>query len=72
MRHRWHSSCDPALDFGELMQHKEKETERLSDLYMKGLKDCGVDVFIGKGVLRDANTVAVGGTLYKARRSMTS
>lgn len=47
------------------MRNKQKETERLSDMYLKGLKDAGVEVVIGRGELKDAITVSVSGRDYK-------
>eukprot|EP00884_Botryococcus_braunii_P001762 jgi/Botrbrau1/11587/Bobra.247_1s0008.1 len=68
----WHTSCDPVLDFRELMRNKQKETDRLSEMYLKGLKESGVDVVIGRGQLKDATTVSVNGRDYKARNILVA
>ncbi|HIC28232.1 MAG TPA: glutathione-disulfide reductase, partial [Rhodospirillales bacterium] len=52
---------EPGFDWSRLITAKEKELDRLEDVYHRILKDSGVEEIFGTGVLADAHTVEVDG-----------
>ena len=52
---------EPGFDWSRLITAKEKELDRLEDVYHRILKDSGVEEIFGTGVLADAHTVEVEG-----------
>ena len=63
----WNSQ--PAdFDWLRLRDNKTAEIQRLNGIYNNILEGAGVTVIEGRGKLRDANTVEVGGKLYSAAR----
>ena len=57
-------SQDTKIDFAKVMDLKNNELERLSELYKSGLDGAGVDFIEGRGKLIDAHTVEVKGKKY--------
>jgi len=56
------------FNWQQLIKNKNKEIQRLNDIYAKILDDAGVERIEGHGMLVDANTVAVNGKHYTAER----
>jgi len=54
------------FDWSAMVAAKNTELARLEGIYRRLLNDSGVTVIDGRGVLLDANTVAVGGKQYSA------
>ena len=54
-------SQSQVLPWSRLITAKEKELDRLEDVYHRILKDSGVEEIFGTGVLADAHTVEVDG-----------
>lgn len=59
---------EPALDWKRLQAAKAKELDRLNGIYVRLLRDSGVQLIEGRGRLVDAHTVEVGGQRYTAER----
>ncbi len=55
------------LDWGRLIQAKNKELDRLNAIYVRMLHDSGVKIFEGSARLVDAHTVEVLGKRHTAR-----
>ncbi len=53
-------------DWGALIRAKDAELDRLHGLYCRLLEDAGVATVLGRAVLRDPHTVAVGDRLLRA------
>ena len=62
---RWQLQDKPALDWHTLMDKKNKELKRLSELYQKNLKSAGVEQFEGRGTITGKEEVSVNGKSYK-------
>ena len=60
---RW-DVAEPGLAWERLMQNKNKELDRLNDVYMNLLNKAGVKYIEGRGTLVDAHTVQVNGKQY--------
>jgi glutathione reductase (NADPH) len=58
---------EATLDWGKLVEAKNRELDRLNGIYQRMLRDAGVTVIEGRGVLEDAHTVRVGDRRYTAR-----
>ncbi|MBX7200987.1 MAG: glutathione-disulfide reductase [Rhodospirillaceae bacterium] len=52
---------EPMHDWGKLIAAKNKELDRLEGVYNRMLRDSGVTVVPGRGVLADPHTVEIGG-----------
>src|SRR5690242_10588183 len=50
---------EPALDWAQLVAHKDREVDRLSGVYARLLRDAGVRLIEGRARLVDAHTVEV-------------
>jgi glutathione reductase (NADPH) len=61
----WHVPV-PSFDWPALIAAKDREIERLSQIYVRMLRDSGVTLIRGRGVLVDPHTVAVDGRHYTA------
>lgn len=57
---------DVSHDWGALVAAKDKELNRLEQVYHRMFKDVGVCLLEGRGVLSDPHTVEVGGKSYTA------
>ena len=55
-------------DWGQLISRKNAELDRLSGIYTSLLENAGVEIIAGRGVVRDAHTVAVAGRELTAER----
>lgn len=56
-----------SLDWPALIAAKDREINRLSDIYINLLRQSGVDMHAGRATLVDAHTVAVGERTIRAR-----
>jgi glutathione reductase (NADPH) len=57
---------EPEFDWAALIEAKDREIERLSQIYRNMLKNSGVELIEGRGVLVDPHTVAINGRHYTA------
>ncbi|MCA3861943.1 MAG: FAD-dependent oxidoreductase, partial [Burkholderia sp.] len=55
------------LDWPALIAAKDREINRLSDIYINLLRQSGVDMHAGRATLVDAHTVAIGERTIRAR-----
>ena len=60
------------LDWGALVAAKDKEIDRLNNVYVRMLRDSGVTLFEGRGVIVDPHTVEVSGKRYTARHILVA
>ena len=56
-----------ALDWGKLIAAKNREIDRLHGIYVKMLKDSGVEILEGWAEIVSPNEVRLGGRVYRAR-----
>ena len=63
---------DSSHDWGNLIAAKDKELQRLEELYCRMLSESGVSLIEGRGVLIDPHTVEVGGQYYTAEKILVS
>src|SRR5437868_11572684 len=56
----------PSFDWPALIEAKDGEIERLSQIYRNMLKNSGVELIEGRGVLVDPHTVEIDGRVYTA------
>ncbi|KAB0633526.1 glutathione-disulfide reductase [Burkholderia latens] len=56
-----------SLDWPTLIAAKDREINRLSDIYINLLRQSGVDMHAGRATLVDAHTVAIGERTVRAR-----
>ena len=56
----------PSFDWPALIDAKDREIERLSQIYRSMLKNSGVELIEGRGVLVDPHTVEINGRSYTA------
>lgn len=59
---------DPAHNWGQLIATKDAELDRLAGIYVNLLKNAGVTLIEGRGVITGPNSVSVGGKEYTAAR----
>ena len=59
---------DLGHDWGQLISRKNTELDRLSGIYTSLLENAGVEIIAGRGVVRDAHTVAIDGREITAER----
>jgi len=57
----------PKLDWAKLMDAKERELDRLEQIYLRLLRDSKVELIEGRGTIIDAHTVEVGDRRYTAK-----
>ncbi|MBK9262570.1 MAG: glutathione-disulfide reductase [Polyangiaceae bacterium] len=55
------------LDWMELIERKNRELDRLNGIYVRMLRDAGVQIIEGHAKVLDPHTVEVDGTKYSAR-----
>src|SRR5205809_3246519 len=65
------SVAPPRFDWPSLIAAKNKELDRLEQIYVNMLKNSGVEIIECRGVLVDPHTVAVGGRPYTADNILT-
>ena len=58
---------EPRLDWTKLIDAKDRELERLEQIYLRLLRDSKVEIIPGRGKLIDAHTVEVGERRYTAK-----
>lgn len=63
---------EPAFDWGRLIAHKNTELNRLEGIYQRILRDHGVTLMEGRGVITDPHSVEVGGKTYTAEKILIS
>src|ERR1700719_4839854 len=56
----------PSFDWPALIDAKDREIERLSQIYRNMLKNSGVELIEGRGVLVDPHTIEIDGRAYTA------
>ena len=56
----------PSFDWPALIDAKDREIERLSQIYRSMLKNSGVELIEGRGVLVDPHTIEINGRSYTA------
>jgi len=56
----------PSFDWPALIEAKDQEIGRLSQIYINMLKSSGVEIIDGRGVVVDPHTIEVGGRRYTA------
>jgi glutathione reductase (NADPH) len=61
----WHVPV-PSFDWPSLIDAKDREIERLSQIYVRMLRDSGVSLIRGRGILVDPHTIEVDGRRYTA------
>ena len=64
---RWEQDTPPRLNWDRLRQNKNKELERLSQVYMKQIETAGIKYVEGRGHVVDAHTVEVNGEKFTVR-----
>ena len=62
---RWNIKEKPTLDWHTLIDRKNKELTRLSELYQQNLKSAGVEQFEGRGRITGKESIEVNGKAYK-------
>jgi glutathione reductase (NADPH) len=55
------------LDWGKLIERKDRELDRLNGVYLRMLHDAGVTILEGRGVIEDPHTVRVGDRRYTTK-----
>jgi glutathione reductase (NADPH) len=66
-------SLPPAkFEWPSLIAAKDQEIGRLSQIYINMLKNSGVEIIDGRGVICDAHTVEVGGRTYTADKILVA
>jgi glutathione reductase (NADPH) len=60
------SVAPPRFDWPSLIAAKNKELDRLEQIYINMLKNSGVEIIEGRGVLVDPHTIEVAGRCYTA------
>jgi glutathione reductase (NADPH) len=66
-------SLPPAkFDWPRLIAAKDREIGRLSQIYISMLKNSGVEIIDGRGIVCDAHTIEVGGRTYTADKILVA
>ncbi len=60
--------AEPTFDWAELIANKNVELDRLEGIYHRILRESGVEVLEGRGVVTGPNTVEVAGKSYTAEK----
>jgi glutathione reductase (NADPH) len=58
---------ESTLDWGKLVAAKDRELDRLNAIYIRMLRDSGVQILDGRGTIVDPHTVEVAGKRYTAK-----
>jgi len=66
------SVAPPRFDWPALIGAKNKELDRLEQIYVNMLKNSGVEIIEGRGVLLDPHTVEVAGRRYTAKNILVA
>jgi len=59
--------CQPVFSWPDLIAAKDREIDRLNQVYLDLLKQAGVDLYLGRGRLTGPNSIEVGGRSFAAR-----
>ena len=62
----------PKLDWGKLIETKDRELDRLEQIYLRLLRDSKVQLIMGRGTIIDPHTVEVAGKRYTAKHIMVA
>ncbi len=62
----------PRFDWPTLIAAKDKELDRLEQIYVNMLKNSGVEIIEGRGVLVDPHTVEIAGRRYTAENILVA
>jgi glutathione reductase (NADPH) len=62
----------PKFDWPVLIAAKNKELDRLEQIYINMLKNSGVEIVDGRGVVVDPHTVEIGGRAYTAENILVA
>src|SRR3984893_5179035 len=62
----------PSFDWAALIDAKDREIERLSQIYRSMLKNSGVELIEGRGVLVDPHTIEIDGRAYTADKILVA
>ena len=66
------SVAPPRFDWPSLITAKNKELDRLEQIYVNMLKNSGVEIIEGRGILVDPHTVEVAGRRYTAENILVA
>lgn len=64
--------AEPTFDWAELIANKNVELERLEGIYHRILRESGVELLDGRGVVTGPNSVEVAGKTYTAERILVA
>ena len=59
---------ESSLDWGKLIAAKDRELDRLNAIYIRMLRDAGVQILDGRGTIVDEHTVEIAGKRHTAKR----
>src|SRR3989339_1013225 len=62
------SVAEPTFDWGQLIANKNTELDRLEGIYQRILRESGVKLLTGRGVVTGAHSVEVAGKTYTAAK----
>ena len=62
----------PQFDWTKLITAKDKELDRLNNIYLRILSENNVDLLNGRGLIVDKNTVQVAGKSYNAKHILVA
>lgn len=62
------SVAEPTFDWGQLIANKNTELDRLEGIYQRILRESGVELLTGRGVVTGAHSVEVAGKTYTAAK----
>ncbi len=66
------SIAEPVLDWGKLLENKEREITRLNGVYERILVNAGVEILRGKAFIRGKNEVEVNGKSVTAKHILVA
>src|SRR5258708_29306118 len=67
----WHVA-PPTFDWPSLIAAKNKELDRLEQIYINMLKNSGVEIIEGRGILIDPHTIEIAGRHYTAENILVA
>ena len=66
------STGEIKFDWGTLIANKDKEIDRLNEIYIKLLQDAGVRILDGRARLADSHTVEINGEQHTADKILVA
>ena len=66
------SVAEPVLDWGKLLENKEREITRLNGVYERILVNAGVTILRGRAVVLDPRSVSLGGKTHSAKHILVA